>query len=392
MPFYHGLKGYSPTKADWISRRLIALRSDLHRQITGPRRSNSLIIGSWNIRAFDGGLPRLDDSYHFIAEIISTFDICAVQEVKDDLAPLKRLRDLLGANNWDYFVTDASDHAGGNKERMAFFYNKNKVFFRNLVGEIVIDESQIDFSAFDDIDRRQLARSPFFAAFQAGWFRFTLVSAHIFFGKDDDRSKNIRAQEISLIGEKLIARAKKQDQVFIFLGDMNIDTEDGVVMQSLKETDMKVPGFGPANMDGSKYYDQMAYTDKGSNKKTRKTRELRHGVFDWRRAVYPYKSTLINLPEDHPDFYGSDPDGVHRPSFEESTAYYFAEHVTMREAYNSDKPASKQVTIKKTLADFRSGFNTWSTHQMSDHMPIWLELETDYSDQYLQRFHAIENA
>ena len=66
MPFYHGLKYYTddpargdyPGKSDWIARRLLALRYDLGQAIVNDRRPGSLIIGSWNIRAFDGGLPR----------------------------------------------------------------------------------------------------------------------------------------------------------------------------------------------------------------------------------------------------------------------------------------------------------------------------------------------
>ena len=324
----------------------------------------------------------MDDSYHYIAEIIGAFDICAIQEIKSDLEPLKRLVRLLGEKNWAYFVTDITDHVGGNDERMAFVYNTDKVFFRNLVGEIVVDESKLPHG-------QQLARSPFFAAFQAGWFRFTLVSAHIFFGKDDAASKKIRSEEIRLIGDKLLYRAKREDQVYIFLGDMNIDKKDGVVMQSLKDTDMEVPIFDASNMDGKKYYDQMAYTVKGAS--TRKTRRLRHGTFDWRRAVYPYKGTQIHVSEDDSNFV-PDPSNVFRPNFNESTAYYFAAHKHHRQRYNKTVSASKRVSIKKNLTAFRSGFGTWSTHQMSDHLPIWLELETDYSEQYLARFHNLDQS
>ncbi|BAO77483.1 hypothetical protein [Winogradskyella sp. PG-2] len=51
-------------KQNWISSRLLTLRHDLKEKIGDGRKSNSLIIGSWNIRAFDGGMPRLDESYH----------------------------------------------------------------------------------------------------------------------------------------------------------------------------------------------------------------------------------------------------------------------------------------------------------------------------------------
>ena len=87
--------------------------------ISKDKYPNSLIIGSWNIRAFDDGVPRMDESYHYIAEIIDHFDICAVQEVKKNLWPLRRLVKLLGPD-WDFFVSDVSTHKGGNNERMAF--------------------------------------------------------------------------------------------------------------------------------------------------------------------------------------------------------------------------------------------------------------------------------
>ena len=144
MPFYVDLNTYKkypdpnyPDKHKWIAERLLALRYELEMQILKDRRPNSLIGGSWNIRAFDGGRSRLDESYHYIAEIIDHFDICAVQEIKPDLGPLKRLMGLLG-DNWDYFVTDVTAGDAGNDERMAFLYNRNKVTFRNLIGEIVL--------------------------------------------------------------------------------------------------------------------------------------------------------------------------------------------------------------------------------------------------------------
>ncbi|MEM7624920.1 MAG: hypothetical protein AAF333_04765 [Planctomycetota bacterium] len=92
LAFYHALTDYLrdteyPEKAKWIASRLLTLRHDLHQCIEKDRKPNSLIVGSWNIRAFDGGLPRLDESYHYIAEVVDHFDICAIQEVKTALEP-----------------------------------------------------------------------------------------------------------------------------------------------------------------------------------------------------------------------------------------------------------------------------------------------------------------
>ena len=372
MPFYHGLKNYEFDAANgtfpnyegkkaWIASRLLTLRQDLAEQITNQRAPKSLIIGSWNLRAFDDGAPRLDESYHYIAEIIGSFDICAVQEVKGDLGPLERLRKLLGPN-WEYFVSDVSTHKGGNNERMAFLYNTNRVFFRRLIGELVVDPDELENSD-------QFARSPFFAAFQADWFRFCLCSTHIIFGGTSEAEKKMRADEITAITKLLVSRAKKEDQVYIFLGDMNIESADGEIMQALRDSKMIVPEFPATNMTGSKLYDQMAFTDKGAA--TRKTRLIRHGVFDWRKAIFgPYPQdefdTLTDEAKEGP---------TRRISHEDMLAHY--------------KPicdAQRAAVGKDAYADFARSFGLWTTFEMSDHLPIWIELEVDYSDDYIARF------
>ncbi len=372
MPFYHGLKSYihDPDaggfpnyagKQPWIASRLLTLRKDLADTITNKRQPRSLIVGSWNIRAFDDGVPRLDESFHYIAEIIGTFDICSIQEVKSDLEPLERLRKLLGPN-WEYFVSDVSTHRGGNNERMAFLYNTNRVFFRRLIGELVVDPEDLE-------GRDQLARSPFFAAFQADWFRFCLCSTHIIYGGTSEQEKKMRADEITAITKMLVSRAKKEDQVYILLGDMNIETIDGKIMQALRESRMVVPTFPPTNMGGSKLYDQMAFTDQGAA--TRKTRLIRHGVFDWRRAIFgPYPQEAFDAL---PDAEKEGP--TRRIAHEEMLAHYQPICALQRQANG-----------KEAYVDFAKSYRTWTTYEMSDHLPIWVELEIDYSDDYIARF------
>lgn len=373
MPFYHGIKRYKhtpprnfpnyPDKQQWIAGRLLNLRKDLNAAIVTDRRPNSLIIGSWNIRAFDEGTRRLDESYHYIAEIIASFDICALQEIKGDLGPLEHLRKLLGPN-WDYFVSDVSTHTGGNGERMAFIYNTNRVVFRRLIGEIVIDPDELGSAA-------QFARSPFFAAFQADWFRFCLCSTHIFFGGSTAEKKQMRIDEIRELTKILVKRAKQEDQVYILLGDMNIETSDGPIMQALRDSKMQVPEFPATNLGGNKIYDQMAYTVKG--KAENKTRLIRHGLFDWRKAVFgPYpQGDYDALPD------------------EEKTGWTRrVAHAEMLQHYRPicDDQRRLAEKPKEPYADFASKYGLWTSFEMSDHLPIWMELETDYSDDYLARF------
>ena len=363
MPFYIDLKEYKkepdenyPGKHKWIAERLLALRYDLDMAIVKDRKPNSLIVGTWNIRAFDGGLPRLDESLHYIAEIIAAFDVCAVQELKPNLEPIRRLKKLLGPN-WDYFLTDVCNHEGGNSERMAFFYNTNKVFFRNIIGEIVIPSDTLETG-------HQIARSPFFAAFQAGWFRFTLCSSHIVYG--DDHA--LRAAEITAITKALSKRAKVEDQVFIFLGDMNIESNDGPIMAALKNSKMTLAPVPPSNLAGNKPYDQIAYTVKG--KSTRKTRLLRSGAFDWRNAVF---GPMIGRDPAAPD----DPEYVVRKTDAENL-----------EHYGPIVDAHRREHGKPVYSNFAKSYKQWTTYEMSDHLPVWAELETDYSDQYLGKFTA----
>ncbi len=362
MAFYKNIKYYGknsiyPNEQSWIASRLITLRHDLYHAIEKDRKANSLIIGSWNIRAFDGGIPRLKESHHYIAEIISQFDICAIQEVKTNLEPLKNLVKLLGPN-WDYFVSDISTHKGGNSERMAFLYNTDKVFFRNLIGEIVLPTKDL-------IAGEQIARSPFFASFQSGWFKFSLCSAHIIYGNDLSK----RAKEITVIADALTSRAEDEDQVHILLGDMNIEKPDDEVMTALKDSGLTVPNFGPTNMGGNRWFDQIAFTTKG--KAERKTRLLRHGSFDWRHAVYgPHpKETAPEFTEEQIKL------GMSRVELDTLLNHYEKVVKDVRDKHN-----------KKPYKNWAKSYKRWTTDEMSDHLPIWVELEVDYSDDYLRRF------
>lgn len=336
MAMYKDLRLYGEREADHIARKLLHLRNVLDDQITYDRRPNSLIVGSWNIREFDSGKGgvRLDETYHYLAEIIDRFDICAVQEVREDLAPLKHLVRLLGPA-WDYFVTDVTAGSKGNRERQAFLYNRDRMFFRNLIGEIVLPDKAL-------VKGLQFARTPFFAAFQASWFRFVLCSVHMFYGADRGEKLKQRVGEIDAIAKEIAKRAKKEGEVYILLGDMNVVDRDHDTFKALAKHKLMIPNFGATNLGGSKFYDQLAFTGEGE-----RVRLIRHGTLDWREVVF--------LPEEK-DYY--EPRGN----------------------VNPDKPDGKRYK------NWDRGYKTWATHQMSDHLPIWVELEIDYSDDYLARF------
>lgn len=63
-------------------------------------------MATWNIREFNSK-SLINESYHYLAEIVSRFDLIAIQEVSPDLKTLERLMDFL-EDNRDYLVTNHS--------------------------------------------------------------------------------------------------------------------------------------------------------------------------------------------------------------------------------------------------------------------------------------------
>ncbi len=321
-----------------------------------PKKSleDNLLLASWNIREFDSpsfGL-RSDEAMHYIAEIISRFDLVAVQEIRRDLAVLKRLKRLIGSH-WDYIVTDETFGRKGNKERLAFLFDTRKIKFTGLTGEIVIPGYG-----------EQLARTPFLAGFQAGWFKFTLCTVHILYGKSIANEPN-RIQEIKTIAKHLSQKMKEYKKLsdkkliskseyenVILLGDFNIFSIEDDTYKALIEAgfDVSEKLIGKKTNSGKKkmMFDQIAYIKDSRNVKSTGNA----GVINFFNTVYKEADLKIYEPE--------------------------------VKAYADRKKGIPY--LDKTEAKRRSYYRTyWRTHMMSDHYPIWVELKTNFSTEYLER-------
>jgi hypothetical protein len=343
MTNYAGLKNLADAaeKTRTIA-GLKALRAKLRAEIPGKLNEGNLLLATWNIREFDSGRygPRRDECYYYIAEIISRFDIVAVQEVRDGLYPLQRLLKRHLGDWWGFIVTDVTLGRSGNSERMAFFYDKRKVDFTGLAAELVLPK--VDGEQESPI---QFARSPYIAGFRAGWAYLTLVTVHIYYGESvpvDPR----RLQELKDFGKTLTRNAglfsaapqyefgaKPERDNLLILGDFNIFNRKDVTMEALTATGFIVPDelqqIPGSNVDKKKHYDQIAYYRKLDSMKP----TGRAGVFDFYEAVY-----------------------------READA---AQYDKTREA----KPGRS--------------FKDWRTYQMSDHLPMWIEFDADAAEDYL---------
>lgn len=319
-----------------VVEKLLKLRCQLDDEVPGKTAANTLLLATWNIREF--GDNRKKESLFYIAEIISRFDLVAVQEVSGDRKGLEKVVSILG-KNWSYIVTDSTEGSAGGWECMAFLYDTNKVSFKNLAGEIVLPKDNL-------VDGLQFARTPFCVSFQAGWFKFNIATVHIYYGNANKINER-RLGEIDSIAKFLTKRAKKEQFNYVLLGDFNIPDLDGSYMKTLENNGFYIPDAikeHPTDLGGAKHYDQIAFNLQLSKSMTIfDEKQQRAGAFDYTKSVY----------------------------CDEDVSSYIS---YFEEKYINEKSA-------KQIGDYYK--KSYRTHQMSDHLPLWVELKVDFSEQYL---------
>ena len=330
MPYYYPLKRLNKEERMRTVNNLLRLRNQLDSEVPQKTANDTLLLATWNIRKF--GDNRLLESLFYIAEIVSRFDLVAVQEVSANLKGLEKLLFLLG-NDWDYIVTDSTDGSAGGGERLAFVYDKSKVCFKKMAGEIVLPLDKL-------IDGKlQFARTPYTVSFQAGWFKFILTPVHIFYGSTAAIDKKKREKEIDMLTSILSKRAKKENVSYILIGDFNIPDVQDNTMKALEKYGFSVPEAikeHPSDLGATKHYDQIAFNLKLDDRMTLFSEtEQKAGAFNFAKTVY---------------------------TTEELDSYrkYFLDKVTGK----SEKDIEKYY------------LSSWRTFEMSDHLPLWVELKS----------------
>lgn len=233
----------------------------------------NLLVGTWNLRAFGGltdkwlweeGDEPLRDLFDVrcIAEIVSRFDVVAVQEVRGNLTALQTLLAALGPN-WGSIMTDVTRGKAGNNERMAFVFDLRRVRPSGLAGELVVaieTETSVPEGQLD----RQFARTPYAVSFAADRTQLTLVTLHVLYGEETDRVVELRA-----IAEWLADWAKHEkswNKNLIVLGDFNIDRRGDPLFDAFTSTGIHpaaalndVPRTIFGDQEEGKFYDQIAW-------------------------------------------------------------------------------------------------------------------------------------
>ncbi len=298
-----------------VSETKQALDAALDELVPGRQLDRNLLIGSWNIRGLGGYTPRWDtgpnDSpkrnladLHYIAEVLSRFDIVAVQETKDNLEALRTIMSLLGPD-WGLLMSDVTFGAKGNVERLGYVFDMRRVRPSGLAGELVL--SPEDLQALrkvrqekpfrsDDLAGKnpaqvaaillesefggQLDRTPYIASFSSAGRPFMLATVHVVWGESGDVER--RAEETRLLAELLErtirAPSGRQPDAFranlLALGDFNAEGDDDPIVGALAErglvTAEPLAGVRRTTADspgtaGKIAYDQFAWFPPASN-------------------------------------------------------------------------------------------------------------------------------
>jgi hypothetical protein len=353
---------------------LIALREQLDRDVPEKDSEENLLLATWNIRDLGktnrrGFGERTPETYFYLAEVLSRFDFVAVQEV-NELDEWKRVIEILGPD-WGWIATDVTDPGlGGNGERLTYLYDKRKVWFQNIAGELVLPAKLLITTNVEPHEGeageetvelegqelgKQFRRTPFAALFQSAWFKFEICTVHIYYGTASGPKLLERIAEIERVAEYFGKRAEAafaDGRSLILLGDFNVVGADHDTMRALLASGFKSPKVLQnlaTNIGGDKYYDQivfrarpgdLAYLDSDDE-----GAEGRAGAVDIFERLYT---------EDQ---------------FED---------------YRAETEASPNGADAAAANELEEYYLEWRTYQFSDHRPLWVQLAVNDSADYLK--------
>ena len=285
-------------------------------------------MATWNIREFGRMRRRRRRSkaaIHYITEVLSQFDLIGVTEVRDDITDLGRVMDILGPD-WGVVFSDFNADRAGNRERMAYLYDERAVTFTGLAAEADPPRKKNRKTGIYE-PTIQWWRNPFMASFRSGNFDFILLSVHIRWGSGADA----RIPPLKELAKWIEKRRKERhviDKDIIIMEDFNIPKLDVPVFQAITSKGLTIPDVLRArehgsNLKGNARYDQILH---------------------YRRHTKTFTDVGGVL-----DFFKDDWESLFPP------------------------------------ASYPGMDKTQFTYQMSDHLPLWVQLDTWTDDEELDQ-------
>jgi endonuclease/exonuclease/phosphatase family metal-dependent hydrolase len=231
---------------------------------TVPAKSGDhLLLATWNIANL-GVQQRREKDYRLIAEVVSWFDLIAIQETNDNLEGLRGIQEQLPKGYAALF----SD-PGGNNERFAFLYDADRLEVLEEIGKVTVPPKELKSVKLPDVTQpfQGFDRNPYLVSFAVDDLRFVLANVHLYFG--DERSKegvDRRCLEAYAVGRWADLRRRNEDAYtpnVLALGDFNLPVRDPAdpVYRALTKKGLTLPPHstkvGGSNLSDDAQYDQM---------------------------------------------------------------------------------------------------------------------------------------
>lgn len=248
-----------------IAQGLLALKKRIAAAKIPPSKLDETInVAVWNIREF-GKIRRTEAAIHYIAEILGQFDLVALVELRSDLTDLGRVLPILGPS-WDVVYSDWIDDAGGNKERMAFLFDRRAVTFNGLAAEVDAPRGK---NGTEYLATQSFWRAPYMCSFRAGNFDFIVIATHARWGESIEG----RQAELQMLADWIDTRFEGtfvEDHDLIVMGDFNVPKIGDSLFKALTSRGLQVPDalvnlkagdqvIGGSNLGKDARYDQILH-------------------------------------------------------------------------------------------------------------------------------------
>jgi endonuclease/exonuclease/phosphatase family metal-dependent hydrolase len=233
--------------------------------------------------------------------------------------------DLLGPY-WSAVFSDYIADAGGNEERIAYIFDTRAVQFTGMAAETDGPREKNNTTGVYE-PKFSWWRKPYMASFKAGSFDFVALSVHIQWGAEAGREREL--EELAKWVQSYQKDEYRLDRDVILMGDFNIDSFDSNLYKAVARYGLSAPGViiqssFGSNLSANKRYDQI----------------------------------------------------LHHPA---QTGSVFSEHGGVLDFYKNNH---------KTILPYKSLSKTEFTYELSDHLPLWIQLNVDTADETLDQLIA----
>ncbi|MCX8090983.1 MAG: endonuclease/exonuclease/phosphatase family protein [Verrucomicrobiae bacterium] len=160
---------------------------------------------------------------------------------------------------WRAVYSDMIPDAGGNRERLGFIYDKRAVVFNGLAAEANAPRAR---RGFEYLPEKSFWRAPYMASFRSGNFDFIVLSVHVRWGE----SLEARRQELEMLADWIEAKRREktnEDKDLIVMGDFNIPSRNDPLFRAITKHGLQIPrallGAHGTNLEKDKRYDQILH-------------------------------------------------------------------------------------------------------------------------------------